>query len=85
MPRELLVHRLGAWRDGWSRDVEALRRRRALVSRTDPSDLGPLLALEAALARAEAEVSWCSRALGILGELDDPAATPALKRREGLS
>ena len=71
MPRDVMVRRLEERREHAESEVGKLRHQLAQTPRTDPGQLGPLLALEAALYRAEAELSWCVRALSCLREGQD--------------
>ncbi|OGO49395.1 MAG: hypothetical protein A2148_06830 [Chloroflexi bacterium RBG_16_68_14] len=71
MHRDLTIRRLEERREQAESEVGKLRHQLAQTPRTDPGQLGPLLVLEAALYRAEAEVSWCARALSCLREGQD--------------
>ena len=75
MPREGAVRQLAGRRERFAGEVERLEARLAQAPRTDPARLGELLTLEAALTRAQAEVSWCDRALAVLQEQPEPAET----------
>ena len=66
IPRDALLRQLSDRRERFSNDIEQLQPRLVQMPRTDPARLGELLTLEAALARAQAEVSWCERALAII-------------------
>ncbi len=66
LPHEVLIRRLEEYRDERRNEVAQLEAQRAQRPRTDPSQLGPLLAVEAALARAECDVAWCDRALATI-------------------
>lgn len=68
LPAEVLARRLEERRDEAKQEEERLSRETAQASRTDPAQLGRLLALEAALARTQSEAAWCERAAHILRE-----------------
>jgi DNA-binding PadR family transcriptional regulator len=68
VPPEVLLRQVSDRAERFAERAAGLRRRAAQVPRTDPSRLGELLTLEAAVTRAEAEVSWCERALALLEE-----------------
>jgi len=76
LPTEVLARRLEERLDEAKREEERLSRETAQASRTDPAQLGRLLALEAALARTKAEAAWCERATGILREQAASRASP---------
>ena len=78
-PRDALLRQLSDRAERFAARVEELRRRAAQVPRTDPSRLGELLTLEAALTRAEAEVSWCERATALLEEESSEAIPTSLR------
>lgn len=72
VPPTALFRQLSDRAERFADRAAGLRRRAAQVPRTDPSRLGELLTLEAALTRAEAEVSWCGRALALLEGVSEP-------------
>lgn len=82
VPRAAVLRNLATRAERFAGRAEELRRRSAQVPRTDPARLGELLTLEAALTRAEAEVSWCERALTLL-ETESPEATRGRFRAAG--
>jgi DNA-binding PadR family transcriptional regulator len=74
---DLMARALERYRDERQNDAAALEERRAQMPRTEPAQLGPLLTIEAALARAKCDVAWCVRAIatiaaGILPAIDEP-------------
>ena len=71
IPTDVIVRHLEERRDEYVSEVRELRDRLAQAPRTDPAQLGYLLTLEAALTRAEGELSWCARALVRLREADE--------------
>lgn len=66
IPRDVLLRQLSDRAERSSKEIELLRPRLVQMPRTDPASLGELLTLEAAIARAQAEVSWCERAIAII-------------------
>lgn len=83
LPADSLARRLDERLDEARQEEERLSREATRFSRTDPAQLGRLLALEAALARAQAEAAWCGRAAAILREQAVAGATqPAASRPE---
>ena len=64
----VVARRLEQRRDDSLTEAASLRGLILNTPRTDPDYLGRLLALEAALARTEAEASWCDKALPALHE-----------------
>ncbi|MEX2158853.1 MAG: PadR family transcriptional regulator [Dehalococcoidia bacterium] len=68
VPREPLLRQLGERLEHFEGEIDRVRARLGQVSRTDPSQFGELLTLEAALVRAEAHVTWCGRVIEILRE-----------------
>ena len=82
LSKEFVVRRLEERLDDAKQEAERLSREAAQTSRTDPAQLGQLLALEAALARAEAEAAWCARAAAILRDQAlEPAPAEKQKRK----
>jgi len=82
---QLLARRLEERLDEMTREEARLSTLAAKISRTDPAQLGSLLALEAALTRAQAEAAWCGRAAAVLHEQAGEAnAQPSVDdRRRG--
>jgi DNA-binding PadR family transcriptional regulator len=76
LPAEFLARRLDERHDEATQDAERLTRQSAQISRTDPAQLGRLLALDASLARAQAEAAWCRRAAATLREHGAVPAEP---------
>lgn len=69
MPHEVVLRRLDERREECVREVIELRERLDQVLGTsEPAQLGQLLTLEAALARAEFQVKWCAKAASDLRE-----------------
>lgn len=66
IPSELMAQRLEEWREQWRAEAQALEARRSQISRTAAAQLGPLLSIEATLARAECNVAFCERALATI-------------------
>jgi DNA-binding PadR family transcriptional regulator len=66
LPAEHLLRQLDDRLDRFQHVAREINERLAQVSRTDPQQLGELLSLEAALARAEAHVAFWKRALAVL-------------------
>ena len=64
----VIARRLEQRRDDSLAEAASLRELILKTPRTDPDCLGHLLTLEAALARAGAEVTWCEKALATLHE-----------------
>jgi len=81
MPRDVLARRLEERRDEYERGVQELRETKMQTSRTDPLQAGLLLTLEAAIARAEAQIVWCTKATSRLREGDEAADEPAGRSR----
>lgn len=81
MPRDVLGRRLEERRDEYERGVQELRETKMQISRTDPLQAGLLLTLEAAIARAEAQIDWCAKAISGLREGDEAAREPAGRSR----
>ena len=71
MPRDVIIRQLEERRDACGILVRELEQRLAQTPRTDPAELGQLLTLEAAICRAEAQASWCARAVALLQESED--------------
>jgi DNA-binding PadR family transcriptional regulator len=78
IPTGVIVRRVEQRRDDSLAEVTALRELILKTPRTDPGHLGHLLTLEAALARAGAEVSWCEKALAVLSAEEAPASRATL-------
>lgn len=68
MPPDLLARRLQEQRDEYETEAVDLRNRVTQVPRTDGTQAGLLLTMEAALAVAEAQVRWFDKALAWLDE-----------------
>lgn len=68
IPQDVLARRLQEQHDEYEAEVVDLRNRLTQVPRTDPKEAGLLLTLEAALSRAEAQVTWYEKALSRLEE-----------------
>jgi DNA-binding PadR family transcriptional regulator len=66
MPPELMAQRLEEWEEEWRAQAETLEALRLQIARVEPVQLGRLLTLEAALARAECNVAICERAIATL-------------------
>jgi PadR family transcriptional regulator AphA len=80
MPRDVMARRLEEWREQWQDEAKTLEARRSQISRTEPAQLGPLLSVEAALARAECNVAFCERALATI--VGAEASIPADEQTE---
>lgn len=80
IPREPLLRQLGERLEHYAVEIERARARLDQVSRTDPSQLGELLTLEAALVRAEAHVTWCGRVIAVLREAPESEERAPVKR-----
>jgi DNA-binding PadR family transcriptional regulator len=82
LPGDVMIRRLEEYRDERRDDAALLEAQRGRMPRTEPSQLGPLLTIEASLARAECDMAWCNRALVTLAG-DAPLAeeTPEKSRR----
>jgi DNA-binding PadR family transcriptional regulator len=79
IPTDVIIRRLEERREQAESEVRELRRRLAQTPRTHPGQLGHVLVLEAALSRAEGQVSWCAKALSCVRE-GDQAAAPSVER-----
>jgi DNA-binding PadR family transcriptional regulator len=84
---DFLARRLEERLDEMTREEARLSALAAQISRTDPDQLGRLLALDAALARAQAEAAWCGRAATILrgGVAEVALAADSPQRATGAS
>ena len=82
LARDVVVRRLEEQRDRCEVRAGELRQRLADVTRTDLAELGRRLTLEAALAHAEAEATWCIRALALVEQEGQasPSERPATAR-----
>jgi PadR family transcriptional regulator AphA len=78
VPPGVATRRVEQRREESLSEVAALRELILKTPRTDPGHLGYLLTLEAALARAGAEVSWCEKALAVLSAEDASASRATL-------
>ena len=81
IPPDVLVRRLEEERDAHEAEARELRNRLAQASRTDPSQLGMLVTLEAARSRAESQAAWCVKTLAWLRGQPQAAGSPALSAR----
>ena len=77
IPAVVMVRRLEQRRDDELAEAASLREQMLKTPRTDPDQLGRLLTLEAALARAGAEVIWCDKTLAALQEEAERPSTLA--------
>lgn len=66
--KDTMVRRLEERLDDERNEAQRVNQELAAVRRTDPEQLGLLLTLEAALARAEAQATWCTRTIALLAE-----------------
>ncbi len=73
MPTDVAIRRLEERLAEYESEVRELRDRVAQTPRTDPLQLGHLLALEAALIRAEGQATWCAKALSCVREIEQEA------------
>jgi DNA-binding PadR family transcriptional regulator len=72
IPSDRLVRQVSDRRDRFRAEAERLERELDEVSRAEEAQLGVRLALEAALARAQAHVAWCRCALEVLEQTSAP-------------
>ncbi len=77
IPPDVLIHRLEEERDAYEVEARELRHRLAQASRTEPSQLGLLVTLEAARSRAESQAAWCAKTLAWLRGQTQAAGSPA--------
>lgn len=66
IPTGALILRLEEERDAYEVEARELRHRLSQASRTEPSQLGLLLTLEAARSRADSQAAWCIKTLAWL-------------------
>jgi DNA-binding PadR family transcriptional regulator len=78
IPTGVITRRLEQRRDDSLSEATGLRELILRTPRTDPAQLGRLLTLDAALARAGAEVCWCDKALAVLSAEAAPASRATL-------
>ncbi len=85
MPKDVAIRRVEERLAEYEDEVNELRDRVAQTPRTDPLQLGHLLALEAALARAEGQSLWCAKALSCLRDVEQEVSgdeeQPGARRR----
>lgn len=80
MPKDAIVRRLEERLDNAQQEARRLGQELNTVQRTDPTQLGLLLTLEAALSRAEALSTWCTRAIALLSESSESRERDAATR-----
>ena len=78
LPKDAIIKRLEERRNGYHEEEAELRHELAKRTQAEPVQLGLVLTLEAAKARAEGQAAWCDSALASLrkrelpGELEEP-------------
>ncbi len=76
IPPDVLIRHLEEERDAYEAETRELRHRLAQASRTEPSQLGLLLTLEAARCRADSQAAWCVKTLAWLRGQTQAAGSP---------
>ena len=76
IPPDVLIRRMEEERDAYEVEARELRHRLAQASRTEPSQLGLLVTLEAARSRAESQAAWCVKTLAWLRGRTQAAVSP---------
>ena len=73
IPIDVIIRRLQEQRDTYENKARELRHKLEETRRADPTELGHILTLEAALAHAEMLTLWCA---GALSRIQEAAQTP---------
>ncbi len=81
IPTDALIRRLEEERDAYEAEARELRHRLAYGSRTEPSQLGLLLTLEAARTRVDSQAAWCVKTLAWLRGQAQAGASPESSAR----
>ena len=76
LPNDVIVRRLEERQVEYEGVAVALRDKLTKTRRTDPAQLGYLLTLEAALAEAASQATWCGRAVACIREQAAVASLP---------
>jgi len=78
VPKNVIIQRMEERRSGYEKEATYLRYELAKTSQAEPLQLGLVLTLEAAKARAEGQVAWCDNVLarlrkeGLTAEPEEP-------------